>query len=85
MNEECGLFINFFFCVVLNIILFFLVCDVEGNYVGLYFSSNVNLLCDICIDYNCICMICMFFIGYVLIDIIKGLKLKEMFSYDYNI
>lgn len=83
MNEECGFNINFFFCVVVFVIFFMFVCDVLGNYVGFYVGINVNLFCDICIDYNCSCMICMFFIGYVLVDIIKGLKLKEILSYDY--
>lgn len=63
----------------------FSVRDAEGNYVGSYPSSNVNPLRDIRTDYNRTRMTRMFSTGYASIDIIKGLKLKETLSYDYNI
>ena len=85
MNEERGSSINPFLCVALNTTPSFPVRDAEGNYVGSYPSSNVNPLRDIRTDYNRTRMTRMFSTGYASIDIIKGLKLKETLSYDYNI
>ena len=85
MNEERGSSINPFLCVALNTTPSFSVRDAEGNYVGSYPSSNVNPLRDIRTDYNRTRMTRMFSTGYASIDIIKGLKLKETLSYDYNI
>lgn len=85
MNEERGSSINPFLCVALNTTPSFPVRDADGNYVGSYPSSNVNPLRDIRTDYNRSRMSRMFSTAYASVDIIKGLKLKETLSYDYNI
>ncbi len=85
MNEERGSSINPFLCVALNTTPSFPVRDADGNYVGSYPSSNVNPLRDIRTGYNRSRMSRMFSTAYASVDIIKGLKLKETLSYDYNI
>lgn len=85
MNEERGSSINPFLCVALTATPSFSVRDADGNYVGSYPASNVNPLRDIRTDYNRTRMTRLFSTGYASIDIIKGLKLKETLSYDYNI
>lgn len=85
MNEERGSNINPFLCVAVSATPSMPVRDASGNYVGSYAGTNVNPLRDIRTDYNRSRMTRMFSTGYASVDIIKGLKLKEMLSYDYTV
>ncbi|MEG0038912.1 MAG: TonB-dependent receptor [Bacteroides sp.] len=85
MNEERTSSINPFFVVAVNGTPSFPVRDASGNYVGSYPGSTVNPLRDIRTDYNRSRITRMFSTGYGSIELIKGLKLKEVLSYDYSI
>lgn len=85
MNEERGSSINPFLVVAMQGTPSMPVRDEQGNYVGSYPGSTVNPLRDIRTDYNRSRITRTFATGYASVDIIKGLKLKEVLSYDYSI
>lgn len=84
MNEERTSSINPFFVVAVNGTPSMPVRDASGGYVGSYPGSSVNPLRDIHTDYNRSRITRTFATGYASVDIIKGLKLKEVLSYDYS-
>lgn len=85
MNEERGSSINPFLCVAMVTTPSMYVRDENGNYVGAYDGTSYNPLRDILTDYNRVRMTRMFSTGYASIEPVKGLKIKETLSYDYNI
>ena len=85
LNEERTSAINPFFDVAVTMNPSMTVRDEEGNYTGAYPGSSLNPLRDILTDYNRTRMTRMFSTGYAQIEPLKGLKLKETLSYDYNI
>ncbi len=85
MNEERGSSINPFLCVAGTLNPSMTVRDENGNYIGTYADNTMNPLRDILTDYNRTRMSRMFATGYASIEPIKGLKIKETLSYDYNI
>lgn len=85
LNEERTSAINPFFDVAVTMNPSMTVRDENGNYTGAYEGSSLNPLRDILTDYNRTKMTRMFSTGYASIEPIKGLKLKETLSYDYNI
>lgn len=85
MNEERTSSINPFYVVAVNATPSFPVRDAAGGYVGSYPGSTVNPLRDIRTDYNRSRITRTFATGYGAVEIVKGLKLKEVLSYDYSI
>ena len=85
LNEERTSAINPFFDVAVTMNPSMTVRDEEGNYIGAYPGSTLNPLRDILTDYNRTRMTRMFSTGYAQVEPIKGLKIKENISYDYNI
>lgn len=85
MNEERGSSINPFLCVAMTMNPSMYVRDENGNYTGAYPGTNLNPLRDILTDYNRVRMTRALSTGYASIEPIKGLKIKETLSYDYNI
>lgn len=85
LNEERTSAINPFFDVAVSMNPSMTVRDENGNYTGAYEGSTLNPLRDILTDYNRTRMTRMFSTGYASIELVKGLKLKETLSYDYNI
>lgn len=85
MNEERGSSINPFLCVAMTMNPSMLVRDENGEYVGAYAGTTLNPLRDILTDYNRVRMTRMFSTGYAQVEPLKGLIVKEMLSYDYNI
>lgn len=85
LNEERTSAINPFFCTAVTMNPSMLVRDENGEYIGAYEGTNLNPLRDILTDYNRTRMTRMFSTGYVQVQPVKGLVIKEMLSYDYNI
>lgn len=85
LNEERGSAINPFFASAVTMNPSMRVRDENGNFVGAYEGTALNPLRDMLLDYNCTRMTRMFSTGYASIEPVKGLKLKETLSYDYNI
>lgn len=85
LNEERSSAINPFFATAVTMNPSMLVRDENGNYVGAYEGTSLNPLRDILTDYNRTRMTRMFATGYASVEPIKGLKIKETLSYDYNI
>lgn len=57
----------------------------DGSYANTYPGTNVNPLRDMRTDYNRVRMTRIFGTAHCAVEIIKGLKLKEVLSYDYSI
>lgn len=85
LNEERSSAINPFFASAVTMNPSMQVRDENGNYTGAYEGTSLNPLRDILLDYNRTRMTRMFSTGYASVEPIKGLKLKETLSYDYNI
>ena len=85
MNEERGSSINPFLDVAMVTNPSMTVRDENGNYIGTKLGTSFNPLRDILTDYNKVRMTRMFSTGYASVEPLKGLKIKEMLSYDYNI
>lgn len=85
MNEERGSAINPFLCVAGLMNPSMTVRDENGNYIGTSEDDTTNPLRDILTDYSRTRMSRMFSTGYAVIEPVKGLKIKETLSYDYNI
>lgn len=85
LNEERTSAINPFYDVAVTMNPSMTVRDEAGNYVGAYEGSTLNPLRDILTDYNRTKMTRMFSTGYASVEPVKGLKIKETLSYDYNI
>lgn len=85
LNEERTSAINPYFCTAVKMNPSMMVRDEKGDYVGAYTGTSLNPLRDILTDYNRTRMTRMFTTGYAQIEPLKGLKLKETLSYDYNI
>lgn len=85
MNEERTSSINPFYCMAVATPPSYPVYNEDGSYANTYPGSTVNPLRDIRTDYNKVRMSRLFATGYAAVEIIDGLKLKEMLSYDYNI
>lgn len=85
MNEERGSSINPFLCVAMTMNPSMIVRDENGNYAGAYPGTTLNPLRDMMKDYNRVRMTRMFSTAYASIEPVKGLKIKETLSYDYNI
>ncbi len=85
MNEERGSSINPYLCIAATMNPSMTVRDENGNFTGAYPETSMNPLRDILTDYNRTRMTRMFSTGYASIEPLKGLKLKEMLSYDYTI
>lgn len=85
MNEERGSSINPYLDVAMIMTPSMLVRDEKGNYTGAYEGTNLNPLRDMLTDYNRVRMTRMFSTGYASVEPVKGLKLKEMLSYDYTV
>lgn len=85
MNEERGSAINPFLCAAVTQTPSMTVRDAEGNYIGSEPGSNLNPVRDMHTDYNRSRVTRMFSTGYGQVEIISGLKLKELLSYDYAI
>lgn len=85
MNEERGSAINPFLDVAGLLNPSMTVRDENGNFIGTSEDDAMNPLRDILTDYNRTRMSRIFSTGYASIEPIKGLKIKETLSYDYNI
>lgn len=85
MNEERTSSINPFYAIAVATPPSYPVFNEDGSYANTYPGSTVNPLRDIRTDYNRVRMSRMMATGYGAVEIIDGLKLKEMLSYDYNI
>lgn len=85
MNEERGSAINPFLCAAITMTPSMLIRDAEGNYIGSEPGSNLNPVRDIHTDYNRSRITRLFSTGFASVELLKGLKLKEMLSYDYTI
>ena len=85
MNEERGSSINPYLIIGGLMNPSMVVRDKEGNYTGAYPGTTLNPLRDMLTDYNRTRMTRMFSTGYVSVEPLPGLKLKETLSYDYTI
>lgn len=85
MNEERTSSINPFYCIAVATPPSYPVFNEDGSYANTYPGSTVNPLRDIRTDYNKVRMSRIFATGFASAEIIDGLKLKEVLSYDYNI
>ena len=80
MNEERTSSINPFYCMAVATPPSYPVFNEDGSYANTYPGTNVNPLRDMRTDYNRVRMT-----AHGAVEIIKGLKLKEVLSYDYSI
>lgn len=85
MNEERGSAINPFLDVAGLLNPSMTIRDKNGNFIGISEDDTMNPLRDILTDYNKTRMSRVFSTGYASIEPVKGLKIKETLSYDYNI
>lgn len=85
MNEERTSSINPFYVIAVAAPPSFPLFNADGSYANTYPGSTVNPLRDMRTDYNRVRMSRMLATGFASVEIIDGLKLKEMLSYDYNI
>jgi TonB-linked SusC/RagA family outer membrane protein len=84
MNEERTSSINPFYCMAVATPSY-PVFNEDGSYANTYPGTNVNPLRDMRTDYNRVRMTRIFGTAHGAVEIIKGLKLKEVLSYDYSI
>lgn len=85
MNEERTSSINPFYCMAVATPPSYPVFNEDGSYANTYPGTNVNPLRDMRTDYNRVRMTRIFGTAHGAVEIIKGLKLKEVLSYDYSI
>lgn len=85
MNEERTSSINPFYCMAVATPPSYPVFNEDGSYANTYPGTNVNPLRDMRTDYNRVRMTRIFGTAHGAVGIIKGLKLKEVLSYDYSI
>ena len=85
MNEERTSSINPFYCMAVSTPPSYPVFNEDGSYANTYPGTSVNPLRDMRTDYNRVRMTRIFGTAHGAIEIIKGLKLKEVLSYDYSI
>lgn len=85
MNEERTSSINPFYCMAVATPPSYPVFNEDGSYANTYPGTNVNPLRDMRTDYNRVRMTRIFGTAHCAVEIIKGLKLKEVLSYDYSI
>ena len=83
MNEERTSSINPFYCMAVATPPSYPVFNEDGSYANT--GTNVNPLRDMRTDYNRVRMTRIFGTAHGAVEIIKGLKLKEVLSYDYSI
>lgn len=84
MNEERTSSINPFYCMAVATPPSYPVFNEDGS-ANTYPGTNVNPLRDMRTDYNRVRMTRIFGTAHGAVEIIKGLKLKEVLSYDYSI
>ncbi len=84
MNEERTSSINPFYCMAVATPPSYPVFNEDGSYANTYPGTNVNPLRDMR-TYNRVRMTRIFGTAHGAVEIIKGLKLKEVLSYDYSI
>ena len=85
MNEERTSSINPFYCMAVATPPSYPVFNEDGSYANTYPGTNVNPLRDMRTDYNRVRMTRIFGTAHGAVEIIKGLKLKEVLSSDYSI